>query len=112
MYFDVFAPQLYPSMLTTFVEVSFQAYKRQLVHPKIYIHVYTFGWQGNQVQVIDSLSKIEKLSIEKKKGRKMIEAVLGKDTVNSTIWTIGKEDMSVKDRGLINFIRQFILLDF
>lgn len=112
MYFDVFAPQLYPSMLTTFVEVSFQVYKRQLVHPKIYIHVYTFGWQGNQVQVIDSLSKIEKLSIEKKKGRKMIEAVLGKDTVNSTIWTIGKEDMSVKDRGLINFIRQFILLDF
>lgn len=88
MYFDVFASQLYPSMLTTFVEVSFQAYKaykRQLVHPKIYIHVYTFGWQGNQVQVIDSLSKIEKLSIEKKKGRKMIEAVLGKDTVNSTI---------------------------
>lgn len=68
MYFDVFASQLYPSMLTTFVEVSFQAYKRQLVHPKIYIHVYTFGWQGNQVQVIDSLSKIEKLSIEKKKG--------------------------------------------
>ena len=81
---DMYASQLYPPSTKTWNSTHanhvrpFQAYKRQLVHPKIYI--YIFGWQGNQVQVIDSRSKIEKLSTEReKKEKRMIEAILDKD---------------------------------